>query len=269
MVATIAVFVVEGSRRSEAEARKEAETNFNMAQEAVEEYLTNVSENTLLKEQDSLDIRTLRQELLTTALRYYEKFVSQRSNDPRLREKLARAFFRVGEITQVVGPARDALSAFQSAVEIWEPLVAANPDNLEFKARLADSYVAISKLKKIDSLQEALSWLQLARQIREDLTFHKPLDAGFSASLAECYSEIGDCNATLDQTYESPRDSSRWLETARKIWSPDFPTRSATRRASRRSSTASGSSTIKGRTTPRHCGLTASSRSYAWSCSSR
>jgi len=95
------VFVVEGSRRSEAEARKEAETNFNMAQEAVEEYLTNVSENTLLKEQDSLDIRTLRQELLTTALRYYKKFVSQRSNDPRLREQLARAFFRVGEITQV------------------------------------------------------------------------------------------------------------------------------------------------------------------------
>jgi serine/threonine protein kinase len=200
MVATIAVFVVEGSRRSEAEAHKEAETNFNMAQEAVEEYLTNVSENTLLKEQDSLDIRTLRQELLTTALRYYKKFVSQRSDDPRLREKLAGAYFRVGEITQVVGPAREALSAFQSAVEIWEPLVATSPDHLEFKARLADSYVAISKLKKIDHLQEALNWLELSRQIREDLTFQKPLDAGFSASLAECYSEIGDCNAMLGQT---------------------------------------------------------------------
>ena len=100
--------------------------------------------------------------------------MTQRSNDPQFREKLARAFFRVGEITQVVGPARDALSAFQSAVEIWEPLVAADPDNLEFKARLADSYVAISRLKQIDSLQEALNWLQLARQIREDLTFHKP-----------------------------------------------------------------------------------------------
>ncbi len=203
MVATVAVFVVEGLRHSEAEARMEAETNFNMAQQAVEEYLTNVSENTLLKEQDSLDIRTLRQELLTTALRYYEKFVSQRRNDPRLRAQLATAFLRVGEITQVVGPAREALAAFQSAVEIWEPLVAANPDHLEFKARLADSYVAISKLKKIDGLQEALNWLQLARQIREDLTFQKPLDAGFSASLAECYSEIGDCHVRRDQTSEA------------------------------------------------------------------
>ena len=39
-----------------------------MAQKAVEDYLTNVSENTLLKEQDSVDIRGLRQDLLKSAL---------------------------------------------------------------------------------------------------------------------------------------------------------------------------------------------------------
>ena len=46
----------------------EAETNFDMAQDAVEEYLTNVSENTLLQEQDSVDIRSLRHDLLKSAL---------------------------------------------------------------------------------------------------------------------------------------------------------------------------------------------------------
>ena len=50
LVSGIAVNIVDGARRSEAEARKEAETNFKMAQQAVEENLTNVSENTLLKE---------------------------------------------------------------------------------------------------------------------------------------------------------------------------------------------------------------------------
>ena len=64
VVATIAVVVIEGSRRREAEARREAEQNFSTAQQAVDHYLTNVSENTLLKEQDSVDVRNLRQELL-------------------------------------------------------------------------------------------------------------------------------------------------------------------------------------------------------------
>ncbi len=68
LVASVAVVVIEGARRSETTARKEAETNFDMAQRAVDVYLTNVSENTLLKEQDSLDIRTLRRDLLNSAL---------------------------------------------------------------------------------------------------------------------------------------------------------------------------------------------------------
>ena len=67
-----------------------------MAQSAVEDYLTSVSENTLLKEQDSVDIRGLRRELLENALKYYQRFVSQRSNDPLLRRELANAYFRVG-----------------------------------------------------------------------------------------------------------------------------------------------------------------------------
>ncbi len=75
--ATLALILVDGARRGEESARKEAEANsimaqksaseaeanFKMAQQAVDDYLTNVSENTLFKEQDTLDIRNLRQEL--------------------------------------------------------------------------------------------------------------------------------------------------------------------------------------------------------------
>ncbi len=89
VAATIGVVVVEGARRREAIIRKEAETNFNTAQKAVDDYLISVSENTLFKLQDSVDIRKLRQELLTSALTYYQGFVSQRSHDPLLRRQLA------------------------------------------------------------------------------------------------------------------------------------------------------------------------------------
>ena len=94
MVATAGAVVVEQLRRRESETRKEAESNFKLAQTAVDEYLTSVSENTLLKEQDSVDIRGLRMELLNNALKYYERFVNERSNDPALREQLANALGR-------------------------------------------------------------------------------------------------------------------------------------------------------------------------------
>ena len=82
--------VVDTARRQETVARKEAETNFNMALKAVDDYLTSVSENTLLKLQDSVDIRRLRQELLNSALKYYKGFVLERSHDPLVRRQLAQ-----------------------------------------------------------------------------------------------------------------------------------------------------------------------------------
>ncbi len=85
LATTIGVVVVDQARRREADVRKEAEANFNTALKAVDDYLTSVSENTLFKLQDSVDIRRLRQELLNSALKYYKGFVDQRSHDPRLR----------------------------------------------------------------------------------------------------------------------------------------------------------------------------------------
>ncbi len=146
-MASVAVVVIEGARRSEEGARKEAQTNFKMAQEAVERYLTNVSENTLLKEQDSVDMRTLRQELLTSALDYYQRFVDQRSNDPLLRQQLAKAYFSVGQITQEIGSKQQAMDAFRFAMGIWEPLMKSEADNPELKGNVADCYLAIGKLQ--------------------------------------------------------------------------------------------------------------------------
>ena len=94
--------LIEGARRRRESPARRPRANFNMALKAVEDYLTSVSENTLLKQQDSVDIRSLRQELLNTALKYYKSFVNQRNDDPKLRQQLANAYFRVGEITQEI-----------------------------------------------------------------------------------------------------------------------------------------------------------------------
>jgi serine/threonine-protein kinase len=202
VVATAALVVVDGLRRSEAEARHEAETNFDMAFNAVEEYLTNVSENTLLKEQDSVDIRNLRQQLLQNALKYYQQFVKQRALDPRLQKELAKAYFRVGLITQEIGSPHEALVALGSARAIWERLLAAEPQNEELKGQVGACYLTIGKLQqgKLDNFEEALNLLIRARTILEPLGSRHPDQATYQANLADCLSEIGIVEAHQELT---------------------------------------------------------------------
>jgi serine/threonine-protein kinase len=86
--------------------------NFDLARKAVDDYLTRVGENPLLKEQG---LHELRQELLGAALTYYRDFLRQRSDDPSLRVETAAAHERVGDILIELGRAGDALAAYDQA----------------------------------------------------------------------------------------------------------------------------------------------------------
>jgi serine/threonine protein kinase len=199
LAATVAATLIEGGRRREESARKEAQNNFIMAQTAVEDYLTSVSQNTLLKYQNSVDIRSLRQELLKTALTYYQRFVSQRNNDPNLRRQLASAYFRVGEITLEIDSRAEAIDAFHKAQTIWESLAAADPANHEFPGRVADCLLAIGlQQSALGDLQGALDSYQAARAILEPLEAQHLDPANDQARLADCYSDISAAQAKLE-----------------------------------------------------------------------
>ena len=214
LAATIGVVVVDGARRREAVVRQEAETNFNMALKAVDDYLTSVSENTLLKQQDSVDIRSLRQDLLNTALKYYKSFVNQRKSDPRLRQQLANAYFRVGEITQEIDSHVEAIEAFDSAQTIWETLAAADPQNHVFQGRVADCRLAIGKQQgALGDLQGGLASLNRARAILEPLAARHLDLAHYHPRLADCYSEI----AKIQGKLQSGDQGLASLEKARAI----------------------------------------------------
>ncbi len=199
LAATIGVVVVEAGRRREADARALAQTNFQLANRAVRDYLTNVSQNTLLKEQDSVDIRGLRRELLESALRYYKEFVKQRDDDPELRRELAEAHFRVGEIAMEIGTTVEAIGAFQAARAIWAVLAVAAPDDPEPLGGMADCDLAMGqRLTSDKEFLAAMTPLERARAILEPLSTQHPRVAAYEASLAECYKEMGIAQAARD-----------------------------------------------------------------------
>ena len=126
--------------------------------------------------------------MLKTALSYYEQFAAQRKNDPRLREKLANAYFRVGQITREMGTKAQAMDAFRSALEIWGPLVDANPKSHELAGNLAECYLAMGRLESIsDDDAAALKELKRSSEILERVTKEDAAEPRYQASLADCY----------------------------------------------------------------------------------
>jgi tetratricopeptide (TPR) repeat protein/tRNA A-37 threonylcarbamoyl transferase component Bud32 len=94
-----------------------ARQNFDLARRAVDDYLTHVGQNPLLKEKGLHD---LREELLEDALRYYRGFLDQRSDDPSLRAEVAAAHERLGDVAIELGRPRDALNSYDAALTLIE-----------------------------------------------------------------------------------------------------------------------------------------------------
>ena len=102
----------ESTARAEASSQRDrAESNFRMARQAVEDYLTRVSESVLLKAQDRQDLRELRRQLLEDALRYYQGFIERGGAEPARCADLAEAYSKVALITEEIGSKDQALEA--------------------------------------------------------------------------------------------------------------------------------------------------------------
>ncbi len=212
--AVIAAVAIDGARRRETAVREEAETNFMMAQTAVEDYLTSVSENTLLKEQDSVDIRSLRQELLENALKYYQRFVKERSTDPLLRKQLANAYFRVAEITQDIEIRPRRSRRLGPPRRSGNRSLEADQGDLELEAECGQ--LPSGDRQTASGLEQPASRAAVVPQgTRHPGTAQGPATGrgALPGGLADCYSEIGIIEAALD-TSDQGLDM---LENARTI----------------------------------------------------
>src|SRR5262249_11414286 len=107
----------ERQAKNEAIKQKEkADANFLLAKSAVDRYDTHVSENRLLREPG---MEPLRKQLLEDAREFYDKFTKERADDPELKGELARALFRLGQITGDIESEKKAIALHQQAVQIF------------------------------------------------------------------------------------------------------------------------------------------------------
>ena len=139
-----------------------AETNFERAREAVDTYLTRVSEDQLLNEPG---LQSLRKDLLELALKYYQQFIDERADDPELQLELADALDRVNHVRWSLGLKTEG--GHDRALEIRQQLFDREPDNTDYRDALAKSYTRIYASHTLDV---AIERLQIAVEIAEPLS---------------------------------------------------------------------------------------------------
>lgn len=131
--------------------RDRAEEGFAQARAAVDQYLTQVSESQLLT---AAGMQPLRQELLQSALQFYEGFLQQRGNDSSIKADLAAAQLRVRKLYEDLGRTADARTANDHALKLYGELLQQDPSNPEFRFGMSQAYYGSRESPKaIDYLE--------------------------------------------------------------------------------------------------------------------
>jgi serine/threonine-protein kinase len=181
--------------------RREAEDSFRQAHEIVDRFCMRLSEERL---STYPGLQPLRKEMLEVGLKYYQGFVAQRGDDPALKADLAKAHFRVGFITNLVGSKRDALASYVQALKTYEELRSADPKNARYREEIATTCInAGTILEALDDKKSALASYERARDLLETLDRAKPDAPATLAHLGVLYNDLGNVNRKLSRLDDS------------------------------------------------------------------
>jgi len=145
--------------------RDRAEQNFRDARDAVDRFYTKVSDEQLLKAEG---LQPLRADLLKEALAYYQRFLSQRKDDPAFAFEAAIVQGNVGGILSDVGDPEEALQATHDATIALERLRIAAPGDVRLITHLSESFgnEAVN-LQQLGRMEEAMAAHERALQVFE------------------------------------------------------------------------------------------------------
>jgi serine/threonine-protein kinase len=175
----------------EAEARRQADARFREAQGAVNEFLTEISENKeLLKKQPGT--QTLRRQLLEKARDYYELFLRERADDPAVRAETAAAHYRLGEISNSLSPGSPkAVEHYERGLAVLEPLLGEGNGRADYRLTQAKLHWGLGMaLGRADRFEDGLTSFEKARAVLEKLTADQPANAEYAYQLARTFGGI-------------------------------------------------------------------------------
>src|SRR5579883_415636 len=176
--------------RDEAVAqRQRAKRNYELARQAVENYLSKVTYNERLKE---TDLHAMRKELLESALPYYEKFAQQEGDDAEGEAERGRTYYRLAQVRFLLGEEEKALADFKQLETIFAPLEASHSEVPEYKRYLALSRYGMARsLTRAGKHTEGDKLYRAALELQEQLVDKYPTVPDYRKELADTHTDLG------------------------------------------------------------------------------
>ncbi|MDV6030450.1 MAG: protein kinase [Phycisphaera sp. RhM] len=166
-----------------------SEESFKQALDAVNDFFTTVSEETLL---DQPGLKPLRHDLMRQALEYYKRFLVQRADDPTIADLMGVTHYRVGLITAEIESHDAALEHFDRAIEIQRRSVDHRPDSESNLRELANSFNARGdSLFHLGRLESSLNSFRQSKKLRQRLVRLQPDDIEYRRLLANTDMNLG------------------------------------------------------------------------------
>jgi serine/threonine protein kinase/Tfp pilus assembly protein PilF len=186
--------------RAETKARKAqtlAEERFELARQAVDKYLNQVTEDPELK---NANFEALRKKLLETALPFYQKLAEQAPGDPERQAARGRAYGRLGSIRQALGEKEGALADFEAMNALFARLADKYPNVPDYRRELAASYNWLGLVWPDDD--QAKTHFRAALRHYQRLADEYPDDPTYRGGLAASHVHLG--NVLRDPVLAEP-----------------------------------------------------------------
>ena len=220
-IATLAILITLGFAFYQAQ---QSRRNYDASRQRFEQLRTLA--NSLIFEADDALIRLqgateVRIRIVKSALGYLDELAKQDSSDPQLKEELAAAFEKIGEIqggagSTNLGQSAQALQSFRKSEALREDLRRAAKKPVDFHRtnnNLARIYARLSAaLRDVGDVEGALTYERKALGIRQVLFEGEPNNLNFKRALASSLttlsgslSQAGDYPGVMDTRQEALR----------------------------------------------------------------
>ncbi|MBI1916964.1 MAG: serine/threonine protein kinase, partial [Planctomycetes bacterium] len=155
--------------------RDRAEQSLRLGLKAVEELMTEMSEEHLAGEPRMEEYRRL---MLSRALDYYRRFLAVHRDDPRLHAETAQAGRRVGDALRLLGRYREAEEAYHAAIDQLGPLARTQDGESQHALALAVCHTDLGEVLRLtDQTVASRRELDRALEIEDDVLAQEPGDA--------------------------------------------------------------------------------------------
>jgi serine/threonine protein kinase/tetratricopeptide (TPR) repeat protein len=209
-------------RRAEGErlARQRADANFALANEAVEKYLSKVTDDPDLKR---ADFHRLRKKLLESAIPFFQKIAEQKSDDPEVEARRGRAYDRLGDVRRTMGENEAAVQDSEAAQAIFVRLTADFPTVPSYRHGLANSHQKRARaLIPLGRYEVAEAAYGQALDSYEQLGANFASEPTYRHNLATGYDDLGALMYLLGKNKKAEAAFRRALEIWEKLVR-DFP----------------------------------------------